>query len=93
MYVEFENIPKAWSVFDQFMFGKYVLVAPVLNARVNTRQVILFGEGCVWIHYWTGIEFRVKGEWSVITIDARVGYIPFFILKDSPSLIHPLFNT
>lgn len=87
MYVEFETIPRAWAVFDQFMFGKYVLVAPVLRAGVKNRRLILFGSGNIWIHYWTKREYMVTGDFMYITVEAGLGFVPFFVLKGSQSLI------
>lgn len=73
LYMEFENVPLAWTLFDQFMFGRYVLVAPVLYAWIRYRRVVLFGKGNTWIHFWSNKEYTVTtGEWMTVKVEAGI---------------------
>ncbi|PXV59960.1 alpha-D-xyloside xylohydrolase [Dysgonomonas alginatilytica] len=70
------------EVKDQFMFGEYLLVAP-LFAGEKTRQVIL-PQGR-WYDFYTG-EFAGQGE--VISVSPGIGRIPVYV-KDGG--IVPMF--
>lgn len=86
VYVEFESVKLAWSVFDQFMFGQDILVAPVLEAGLIRRSVYLFGLNNTWIHIWTRQEYFLElQDYMLIEVDSPIGQIPVFVLKDSKS--------
>lgn len=68
---------KAIAVEDQFMLGSQILVAPVLEPNVEKRKVYLPED--VWIHFWTGQEYK-GGEYEIV---APIGYPPVFYRKDS----------
>ena len=73
---DYQNDENAYKTQYQFMFGRQILVAPVLE-KVNQWQVYL-PEGR-WIHYWTGKEYL--GPRSV-TVDAPLygrDSLPMFV--------------
>lgn len=69
---------KAYTESYEFLLGRDILVAPVIKAKANTRDVYLPDDE--WIHLWTGQEYKGGN----ITVFAPVGEIPVFIRKDSP---------
>ncbi|MEW6512001.1 MAG: glycoside hydrolase family 31 protein [Bacteroidota bacterium] len=63
---------------DQFMFGRDILVAPVLGEGSTKRSVVL--PRGLWYDYWSG-EAREGG--ATVEVDAPVGRIPFFVRAGS----------
>ena len=60
---------------DQYLFGPDILVAPILNAGQNQREVYL-PEGVVWVDAFTGREHR-GGQ--VTQMAAELESIPVFV--------------
>jgi alpha-D-xyloside xylohydrolase len=75
LLVEFPQDPTAWEVDDQFMFGRDLLVAPVLEHVVRERAVYL-PAGPRWTDAWTG--GHMQGG-TAVTIDAPIERIPLFL--------------
>ena len=69
---------KAYTESFEYLLGRDILVAPVIRAKANTREVYLPDDK--WIHLWTGQEYTGGN----VTVSAPVGQIPVFIRKDSP---------
>jgi len=65
---------KAWQVADQFMLGRELLVAPIVEAGKTSRPVYL--PRGAWRHYFTGEA--IPGE-QTIRADAPLDTIPVFI--------------
>ena len=65
---------RAWQVDDQFMLGRELLVAPIVEAGKTSRAVYL--PRGAWRHYFTGEAF--PGE-QTIRADALLNTIPVFI--------------
>jgi alpha-glucosidase len=63
---------------DQFLFGTDLLVAPVVEAGAQSRNVLLPGED-EWVHIWTGK--RLEGAWHDVA--APSGEPPVFYRADS----------
>jgi alpha-glucosidase (family GH31 glycosyl hydrolase) len=57
LWLHFPDDPKAVACGDQYLWGKSVLVAPVVEKGATTRQVYLPAGG--WYDFWTGA--RVEG--------------------------------
>lgn len=62
MGIAYPNDSKTHSIKDQFMFGKNILVAPVVSAGAESRSVYL-PKGNGWTDVWTGE--RIEGGTSV----------------------------
>lgn len=74
LVLEFQDDPNTYTIDDQFLVGPFILIAPVLNPNVDTRQVYL-PEGA-WIDYWS---HRVIQGASIVTIDAPLDKMPIFL--------------
>ena len=71
MGVEFPNDPGSVSAKgDQYMFGKNLLVAPVLNEGISKRPVY-FPPG-MWIDWDTGVEYSGGKTWVVAAPQNRI---------------------
>ena len=70
MFFEFER-DEAW-LFDQFMVGSDILVAPILDSN-QKRSVWLFGPE-TWVHIWTGEEYNVQDQLKVV-LEAPFAFI------------------
>src|SRR5262249_37424289 len=68
-YPELEAHPS-----DTYLFGDYLLVAPVLARGQTTRDVIL--PAGTWVDYWTG---EVHDGGKTITVAAPLDKLPLFI--------------
>jgi alpha-D-xyloside xylohydrolase len=78
LFWDFPTDGASWAVEDQFMFGPDVLVAPVVEYGVRTRQVYLPPDE--WKDAYTGEKHQ--GGRS-IEAAAPLGRIPVFLRRDS----------
>lgn len=69
--------PQAYTVAYEYLLGRDILVAPVIKAKADKKEVYLPEDE--WIHLWSGEEFAG----GMHTVDAPVGQIPVFIRKQS----------
>ncbi|MBR6762880.1 MAG: glycoside hydrolase family 31 protein [Clostridia bacterium] len=76
MFYDFPTDKACWGELTQYMFGPDLLVAPVMEAGAEERQVYL-PEG-VWYDAWTGEEI-VGGKW--ITAKTPLDMIPVYTQK------------
>ena len=76
MFLDFQNDDNCYSdkAQYQFMFGKNLLVAPVLNETSEFKELYL-PEGN-WYEWWTGKIYPGK-QW--IIVEAPVNQIPLFV--------------
>lgn len=74
LFHEFPADENAWGVDDQFLFGRDILVAPVVTPGAVTRRVYLPG-GERWLEVSTGV-WHEGGQW--IEADAPLDEIPLF---------------
>ncbi len=79
LFVEFPDDPGAWLVDDEYLYGSSILVAPLLHAGENSRQVYL--PPGTWIDYQTGKNY--SGGWQQIA----AGEIPEIILVRDGTVI------
>jgi alpha-D-xyloside xylohydrolase len=78
MVMDFTVDKNVRSISDQYMFGPYLLVAPVYEYGARSRQVYLPGNS-VWYDFYTGKE--VPGGYQVV--DAPYERIPLFVRSGS----------
>ena len=71
------NEDAAYTEKSEYLFGRDMLVAPILKEKATSRQVYLPRDR--WIHLFTGQEYT-GGKY---TIDAPIGQPPVFVRADS----------
>ncbi len=74
LFFDFPEDQRAWDTEDAYMFGKSVLVAPVMEAGVTNREVYL-PEGAEWTEVFTGKKW--KGG-QTVNAYAPIDVIPVF---------------
>lgn len=79
LFFDFPGDQKAWDTEDAYMFGKSVLVAPVMEAGVADREVYL-PEGAEWTEVFTGKKW--KGG-QTVNAYAPIDIIPVFTRDDA----------
>jgi len=81
LFVEFPDDPGAWRVDSEYMFGSQILVAPLFESGITSREVYL-PQG-KWTDYQTGKVY--SGGWHVI----EAGKLPIIMLvRDGAVLPH-----
>ena len=70
----FPDDPVAWTLADQYLFGRDLLVAPVLEPGARSRRVYL-PDGSTWTELATGRAFD-GGQW--VEVAAPLESIPVF---------------
>jgi alpha-glucosidase len=74
LVLEFPDDPRTYGLDDQFMFGRDLLIAPVLREAERTREVYLpKGE---WFDFWTGR--RYEGG-AAVRIPVTLESTPIFV--------------
>ena len=76
-FLHYENDPELHKIKYQYLFGKDLLVAPVIKPQTFIWRTYFPDDK--WIHIWSGKEYR-KGWYD---IDAAIGQPPVFYRKDS----------
>lgn len=77
LFVHYPEDRAAYQIQTEYLFGRELLVAPVLEKEVCKWRVYLPQDS--WVHLWSGAEFD-GGEHLV---DAPIGYPPVFYRKES----------
>ena len=83
LFVHYPEDEEAYNLQTEYLFGRDLLVAPVLEEGVDTWEVYLPDDR--WIHIWSG-EAYSGGQ---IRVPAPMGQPPVFYRKDAPD--HALF--
>lgn len=79
LFLHFPDEPDAASVQDQFLYGRDMLVAPVVQEDLSERQVYFPGDE-PWVHVWSGREMSVGWQ----QVSAPLGEPPAFYRPSSP---------
>ncbi|MEM2550186.1 MAG: glycoside hydrolase family 31 protein, partial [Nitrososphaerota archaeon] len=61
LFFDFPEDPNTYNVEDEYMFGSDILVAPVYERGVKSRQVYV-PKGTRWVDAWTE-EVYEGGRW------------------------------
>lgn len=92
MFLEYPEDPTAWLIEDQYMFGTDLLVGPLFEENIDTRNVYL--PAGQWIDYQTdtlyegGRRHRIKaGELPIIVLVCDGAAIPHAKLAPHTGLI------
>jgi alpha-D-xyloside xylohydrolase len=79
LFMDFGDDPKVADIGDEYMFGPALLVAPVVEQGMTTRQVYL-PAGADWYNYWT--NQRLHGG-QTVTVGAPIDTLPLFVRAGS----------
>jgi alpha-D-xyloside xylohydrolase len=87
LLLDWQNDPTTATIDDQFLFGEWILVAPILDER-DQRQVYL--PRGKWFDYWSG-KILIGPQW--LTVHAPLDVLPLFIrggaiLPLAPEMAH-----
>lgn len=77
LFYHYPDDPAAWDIKESYLFGRDVLVAPVMQAGVDTISVYL-PKGDDWIEWATDTQYA-GGQW--IQAHAPIDVIPVFTRK------------
>jgi alpha-glucosidase len=72
LFLHYENEPDLWDIQDEYLLGRDLLVAPVLEPGAVSRSVRLPDDR--WKHLWTGREYGG----GTFGIEAPIGQPPVF---------------
>lgn len=79
---DFRTDAVARNISDQFMFGRALMICPVLSPAedgVAVRNVYL-PEGCDWYDFWSNTRYT-GGQW--LRVNAQLSSIPIFVRAGS----------
>ena len=79
LFMDFGDDPKVADIGDEYMFGPALLVAPVVEQGMTTRQVYL-PAGTDWYNFWT--NEKLKGG-QTVTVAAPIDTLPLFVRAGS----------
>ena len=79
LFYDFPEDKKCWEVEIQYMYGKDILVAPVLYAKENQMEVYL-PEGEKWVNIWNG---NIYEGGQTVVVDTPMDQIPIFTREGS----------
>jgi alpha-glucosidase (family GH31 glycosyl hydrolase) len=80
LFVEYPNDERAWSIWDEYLYGDDYLVAPVLEKGAREREVYL-PEG-QWVDYWSPDDAPVEGP-TTVTVETPLYKTPIFLRAGS----------
>lgn len=79
LVMDWRTDPKVWNIGDEFMFGPYMLVSPVTEEDITSRQVYLPASP-MWYDFWTGTPV-IGGR--TLNADAPHNRIPIYVRAGS----------
>ena len=82
LFIDYPDDPHAYDVEDEYLFGRDLLVAPIIEENCFARDVYL-PEG-EWVDFWTGAVYRGR---AVLSYAADLDRIPVFIRGGSVILL------
>ncbi len=81
LFIEYPDDERTYSIYDQYMFGDYLLVAPIIEEGKRERMVY-FPQG-TWIDVWSN-EIMIGPEYK--RVKAPLTHIPVYVRSDSAIL-------
>jgi alpha-glucosidase len=78
VFMHYEDDQVGYDLQYQYMFGKDLLVRPVVNHGQERQDVYLPKDE--WVHLWTN---KIYKGGSIINVEAPIGYPPVFYRKQS----------
>ncbi|CAL8100162.1 unnamed protein product [Orchesella dallaii] len=80
LFLHYEEDEGSYQDWHEYLYGRDLLVAPVLYPNATTRDTYLPPD--TWVHLWDESETELNGPLN-ITIDSPLGYPPVFYRKNS----------
>ncbi len=87
LFFDYAQDGSIWAAPYQYMLGRYLLVAPVVEEDATTIRVYL-PEGD-WVDFWDQKKKWTGKQW--IDMAAPIDRIPVFIRADAPEQVHALY--
>jgi alpha-D-xyloside xylohydrolase len=84
--IEFQNDKNVWNIEDQYMSGRFLMVAPIYT-RENNRSLYL--PSGVWTDWHTGEKIE-GGKWFDITADVDI--LPLYVREGAIIPLGPVMN-
>jgi len=84
LFLHYPADPQSYTLQYQYLYGRELLVAPVLKSGVRSWNVYLPPD--TWVHLWTGKVYTAGSHdlrGSLVKVEAPIGYPPVFYRKDS----------
>jgi len=78
LFFHYEDDEQAYELQYQYLFGKDMMIKPVVSESQSSMNVYLPHDE--WVHIWTGKHYQGGQE---VTVDCPVGYPPVFYRKKS----------
>lgn len=75
LFYEFPEDRQSWEIEDEYMYGSEILVAPVLEAKAESRKIYFPGINEMWRSQETG-EIYQGGSW--IEMELSLEFMPIF---------------
>lgn len=88
VFFDFEKDTRTHGIEDQFLFGRDLLVAPIMKYEARSREVYL-PYGAEWTDAWTG---KKLAGGQIVTADAPIEHIPVYIRGDNPDMLKAFQN-
>jgi hypothetical protein len=94
LVLDFPDDPRAYNLTDEYLFGRDILVAPVLEEGATERIVYL--PAGAWVDFWTDTVYEGP---RFLTVEAPLDVLPLFVRQGaiiptgpdtSESLLDPL---
>jgi alpha-glucosidase len=82
LFLHYPDDPNVLELDRQFLVGRDLLVAPVLDPGRDRVEVYLPAGSGTWIHLWSGDDFEA-GQGSWIEVEAPLGQPAAFYRQDS----------
>lgn len=86
LVIEYQEDPNVWNISDQYLFGDFIMVAPIFNVEGNRRLYLPEG---IWTNWWTGE--RIKGKkWIKVEEDLEI--LPLYLREGTIIAMGPVMN-
>ncbi|CAF1467623.1 unnamed protein product, partial [Didymodactylos carnosus] len=79
---EFPEDSQCWSLDEQFLWGKYLLIAPVIYENHVQKEIYFSGLNSNerWYNYYTGEEmYQTADGSSFVTVPAPLNHLPLYL--------------
>ncbi|THG94552.1 hypothetical protein EW026_g6944 [Hermanssonia centrifuga] len=89
LFYEFPDEPELFSIDQQYLIGRDILVTPVLTPNVSTVDGIFPGRGrVIWRDWYTHDTIHASTDGTNTTLSAPLGHINVHIRDGSVILLH-----